>query len=86
MVLINGYFVFASILYGRDKPSSWQWNWMTAFVSNTGTITYIIFRHNNTYSSSYRYRFQWTSRDFNIELHDSNFYCSKHSFLKNETR
>jgi hypothetical protein len=42
MILLNGYFVFASILYGRDKPSGWQWNWMTAFLSNTGTITYLI--------------------------------------------
>lgn len=35
-VLINVYFVFGSILYGQNKPSGWQVNWITAFVSNTG--------------------------------------------------
>jgi hypothetical protein len=35
-VLINAYFIFGSILYGQNKPSGWQVNWITAFISNTG--------------------------------------------------
>jgi hypothetical protein len=35
-ILINIYFVFGSILYGQNKPSGWQVNWITAFISNTG--------------------------------------------------
>ena len=34
-LVINVYFVFGSILYGQNKPSGWQVNWMTAFISNT---------------------------------------------------
>ena len=34
-LVTNAYFVLASILYGQNKPSGWQVNWATAFISNT---------------------------------------------------
>ena len=34
MVLLNFYFVYGSILYGRNKDSRWQYKWIAAFLLN----------------------------------------------------
>ena len=34
MVLLNFYFVYGSILYGRNKDSRWQYKWIAAFSLN----------------------------------------------------